>query len=89
MKILSIDTASDICGVSILDNNKLIYNLDTNTRRTHSENLMPLIATELFGKKGAAEMTKAIRDIFKNTNLNINDIDMIVCDIGPRFIYRY
>ena len=21
--------------------------------------------------------------------LNINDIDMIVCDIGPRFIYRY
>ena len=72
MKILSIDTTSDICGVSILDNNKLIYNLDTNTKRTHSENLMPMI-----------------RNIFKNTNLNINDIDMIVCDIGPRFIYRY
>ena len=43
MKILSIDTASDICGVSILDNNNLICNLDSNTGRTHSENLMPLI----------------------------------------------
>ena len=43
MKILSIDTASDICGVSILDNNNLICNLDSNTGRTHSENLMPFI----------------------------------------------
>lgn len=43
MKILSIDTASDICGVSILENNKLICNLDLNTGRTHSENLMPMI----------------------------------------------
>ncbi len=43
MKILSIDTASDICGVSILENNNLIINLDNNTGRTHSENLMPMI----------------------------------------------
>ena len=43
MKILSIDTASNICGVSILDNNNLICNLDSNTGRTHSENLMPFI----------------------------------------------
>lgn len=43
MKILSIDTASDICGVSILDDNNLICNLDNNTGRTHSENLMPMI----------------------------------------------
>ncbi len=32
MKILSIDTSSDICGVSILDNKNLICNLDCNTR---------------------------------------------------------
>lgn len=33
MKILSIDTASDVCGVSILKNRKLICNLDTSTRK--------------------------------------------------------
>lgn len=43
MKILSIDTASNVCGVSILENTKLICNLDTHTGRTHSENLMPMI----------------------------------------------
>jgi len=45
LKILSIDTASDICGVSILEDNNLICNLDNNTGRTHSENLMPMIAS--------------------------------------------
>ena len=43
MKILSIDTASNICGVSILEDDNLICNLDTDTGRTHSENLMPMI----------------------------------------------
>ena len=43
MKILSIDTASDICGVSILEDENLICNLDSNTGRTHSENLMPIV----------------------------------------------
>ena len=43
MKILSIDTASNICGVSILEDNNLICNLDQDTGRTHSENLMPMI----------------------------------------------
>lgn len=66
MKILSIDTASNICGVSILENDNLICNLDTNTGRTHSENLMPMI-----------------NDAFNNANLSINDINLIICDIGP------
>ena len=43
MKILSIDTASNICGVSILEDKKLLCQLDNNTGRTHSENLMPMI----------------------------------------------
>lgn len=47
MKILSIDTASDICGVSILEDKNLIINLDNNTGRTHSENLMPMIRQAL------------------------------------------
>ena len=66
MKILSIDTASNVCGVSILDNTNLIYNLDTNTGRTHSENLMPMI-----------------NNAFNKTNLQLKDMDLIVCDIGP------
>lgn len=49
LKILSIDTASDICGVSILEDNNLIINLDNNIGRTHSENLMPMIQ-EAFNK---------------------------------------
>lgn len=43
MKILSIDTSSNICGVSILEDTNLICKLDTDTGRTHSENLMPMI----------------------------------------------
>ena len=43
MKILSIDTASNVCGVSILEDENLFCKLDTDTGRTHSENLMPMI----------------------------------------------
>lgn len=43
LKILSIDTSSNICGVSILENDKLIKQYDINTSRTHSQDLMPLI----------------------------------------------
>ena len=70
MKILSIDTASNICGVSILEDKKLLCQLDNDTGRTHSENLMPMIDSA-----------------FKKANLTINDINLIVCDIGPRFFY--
>ena len=66
MKILSIDTSSNICGVSILDDTNLICKLDIDTGRTHSENLMPMI-----------------QSAFEKTNLNLKDMDLIVCDIGP------
>lgn len=66
MKILSIDTASNICGVCICDNENIIYQLDEKTNRTHSENLMPMI-----------------KDAFSKSNLQLKDIDLLVCDIGP------
>ncbi len=44
MKILSIDTASDVCGVSITDNQTVLCHLDADTGHTHSENLMPMIS---------------------------------------------
>lgn len=66
MKILSIDTSSNICGVSILDDDNLICNLDNDTGRTHSENLMPMI-----------------KDALSTAKLTLNEIDLIVCDVGP------
>ena len=66
MKILSIDTASDVCGVSILENNNLIEKFDEITKESHSQKLMPII-----------------ENAFKKTNLTIDDIDLIVCDVGP------
>ena len=43
MKILAIDTASEICSVALLENSTLISHLYTNDSNTHSVNLMPLI----------------------------------------------
>ena len=66
MKILSIDTSSKICGVSVLDNENLICNLDTVTENSHSVSLMPMVSSAL-----------------KKANLELKDIGLIVCDVGP------
>ena len=47
MKILSIDTSSNICAVAILENETLLKEISQNNGFTHSENLMPMIQ-ELF-----------------------------------------
>ena len=43
MKILAIDSASDVCSVALLDNDNLIDEINLENGRTHSENLMPLV----------------------------------------------
>ena len=43
MKILSIDTASNICSVSILENNHVLIEKNIENQKTHSERLMPMI----------------------------------------------
>ena len=43
MKILSIDTSSEICTVALLENDKLIQEVAENNGLTHSERLMPII----------------------------------------------
>ena len=47
MKVLAIDTTSEICGVAILDDKNLIINNSLNNGLTHSENLMPLVKDAL------------------------------------------
>ena len=44
MKILSIDTSSDICSVAILEDDIVIKELHIDDIKTHSEKLMPLIS---------------------------------------------
>ena len=51
MKILAVDTTSNICSTAILEDDKLVQENTINNGLTHSENLMPLIQ-ELFAKCG-------------------------------------
>ena len=53
MKILAIDTTSEVCGVAILEYENLIVENSLNNGLTHSENLMPLVKEAL----DKAEMT--------------------------------
>ncbi len=51
MKLLSVDTSSEVCSVALLEDNKLIKELNKMNFKTHSENLMPLIDC-IFNKTG-------------------------------------
>ena len=66
MKILSIDTSSNICAVAVLEDNILLKEYSQNNGLTHSETLMPIIQNTL-----------------DDLDLNLSDIDLIVCDKGP------
>jgi len=43
MITLAISTSSKICSVALMENDKLVKELNINADRTHVENLMPLI----------------------------------------------
>ncbi len=49
MKILSVETSSSICSVSILEDENIIYEKTIQNTLSHSENLMPIIK-EAFDK---------------------------------------
>ena len=44
MKILSVETSSEVCSVAILENKNIIKELNIENGNTHSQNLMPLIS---------------------------------------------
>ncbi len=66
MKILSIDTSSKICSVSILNDDDLIIEKHLDDEKTHSQKLMPLID-----------------QVLKECLINLKDIDVLACCIGP------
>ena len=66
MKILSIDTSSKRCSVTILDDSKVLINLCNDDEKTHSVKLMPMVD-----------------QAFKDTNLNLDDIALLACSVGP------
>ena len=66
MKILSIDTASNLCTVAVLENEKCIKEIIVDDARNHSEKIMPVIEQALL-----------------ESNLTLQNIDLIVCDKGP------
>ena len=66
MKILSIDTSSNLCAVAVLEDTFLIKENILDDTKNHSEKIMPVIAQTL-----------------KEANLELKDIDLIVCDKGP------
>ncbi len=43
MKILSMDTSSDICSVALLENNEIIDEIHNSSEKEHSQSLMPMI----------------------------------------------
>ena len=66
MKILSIDTASDLCTVAILEDKECIKEITISDARNHSEKIMPII-----------------EQVLAESNLNLKDINLFVCDKGP------
>ncbi len=47
MRILALETSAHVAGVAILDDEKLLGEMTVNHPRTHSEKLMPLVASLL------------------------------------------
>ena len=70
MKILSVDTSSKNCSVSILEVDKNNFNViitkNNDDEKTHSQKLMPMINT-----------------MFNESNLLLDDIDLLACCLGP------
>lgn len=55
-----------------------------------SENNECILELNINNNKTHSEtLMPLIEELFNKTNLKLSDINVIACDIGPRFIYRY
>lgn len=66
MRILGIDTSTMVASVAVIEDNQLVCEYTINTKKTHSQKLMPMI-----------------ENMLKESDLNINDIDLIGICVGP------
>ena len=64
MKILAVDTSSNVATVAIIDNTKLLGEYNINHGKTHSQKLMPLIK-ELMNR---LDLNAADIDIYSASN---------------------
>lgn len=78
MKILCIDTTSNVCSVAILEYDTLLCELSNTNMKTHSENLMPLIDKAFKQSNTTLEDISAIacdigpRFFYRNSYRNCN-----------------
>ena len=70
MKVLAVDTSSKVCSVAIVEFNKTSYNV-INFKNNDDE------------KTHSQKLMPMIEEIFKETKLSLNDIDLLSCCIGP------
>ncbi len=66
MKVLAVDTSSNIAGVAISIDNNITSSQSINNKKTHSQTIMPMIDEAL-----------------KNSNMQIEDVDLFVYTNGP------
>ena len=60
MNILMIDTSGPACGVAIMADGRLVYEVELTHRQTHSQRVMPMVDTAL----QMSDMTAADMDVF-------------------------
>ena len=74
MKILSIDTASNICTVAILEDYECKEEITVNDARNHSEKIMPVIEEALNRTNLNKEYNLIIEDIVIHDKLDSHAI---------------
>jgi len=47
MKVLVMDTSGPVCGVAVVENDKVLCEYTVQNRNTHSANLMPMVEASL------------------------------------------
>ena len=88
MKILSIDTSSNICGVAVLEDEKKLKEVSQNNGLTHSETLMPIIKNVLSEGPGSftgirigVATTKAFSDSLNIKEIGISSLETLAYNV--------
>ena len=77
MKILGIDTSSMAASVAVIEDNKLICEYTINTKKTHSQKLMPMIENML----NLSDLNVREIDAIEVLAANMNLCDKKICSI--------